>query len=611
MPSTSTSSHTFLISPNRKRNKAKHPVRPNLNLIREFRDLSLEEARERANNRESRVHAAYVFPQLFAERYLIDSDTMSPLQPHHVHLLNLIPFNKTGVKVNVQAPRGSAKTTCCALWYPLWRICFKTFQLVEGVPDEKFILIISRSENIAKKILRDIKGLTTNPKIVRDFGVLRGPVWKTVECETANGVTLLPLGRNQTPRGALVAGKRPSLVIIDDLEDPKRCRNPDLREEDWDWLFSDVMFTSDIGGNINCIYVDTVKHPESISMRLTRTPGWKKVHYKAILEPKDLYHPTHEHLWSDWEEIFRDLTLPDDEREAKADEFYNAHAEEMDSGVTALWREKLSYLTVRKLVVERGRHFCMRELQNVARDPSMSLFDMENAMTFRIVKKGLKRKDGRIVNWSQIGGFTTYLDTMGGRDAKQNSYACAVVVAWEPLPGGHKLNPDSLVGIHAYVLFCWMDRKGLTEQFENAMLLHQRAEAITSRAVPQSHFVVEKPPDKDYTIVRAYDATFKARKEKLKFSKGIHYHPQTQNKEERIATLEPAIKNGWLAFNEVGLPPEFWKQFREFPTSEHDDAPDAVQGANRVRVGTTAPQRQQKHERDEWLREYWGKTVRL
>lgn len=151
MPSISTSSHTFLISPIRKRNKAKQPVRPNLNLIREFRDLSLEETRERANNRESRVHAAYVYPQLFVEHYLIESDTMSPLQPHHVHLLNIIPFDKTGVKVNVQAPRGSAKTTCCALWSPLWRICFKDFQLYEGVPDENFILIISRSENIAKK----------------------------------------------------------------------------------------------------------------------------------------------------------------------------------------------------------------------------------------------------------------------------------------------------------------------------------------------------------------------------------------------------------------------------------------------------------------------------
>ena len=554
---------------------------------------------------------AYVNPEFFAEYYLHDPESMSPIPSHHVDMLNLIPYDETGVKVNVQAPRGSAKTTCCAVWYPLWRICFKSFQLAEGVPDEKFILIISRSQAIAKSILDNLKSLIDNPKIVRDFGVLRGPVWKARECETANGVSIRVLGRKQSPRGALVHGIRPSLVIVDDLEDPKRCLNPDLRAEDRDWFFSDVMFASDIGGNLNCIYADTVKHPDSLSMRLTQTPGWKNVHFKAIFDPEDLYHPTHEHLWKGWEEIYGDLTLDDAEREAKENEFYNAHADDMNSGVTALWPEALSYLKVRKMIVERGYHYCLRELQNIARDPSMSMFDMENAMTFEVVDEGLKRHDCRIVEWHQLGGFTTYLDTAGGRDTQQNSYACAVVVAWEPLEGGRKLHPDSLAGVNAYVLSCWIDRKGLTEQFENAILLHQRAEALLHRAVPKSHFVVEERPDPDRTIRTSYAAVFKALKEKLKFERTLVYHPQTQNKEERIATLEPQIKNCWLAFNKVGLPGEFWKQFREFPTSDHNDAPDAVQGACRQRVRTTPQQRQLKRAQDEWNREYGRLTVRL
>ena len=558
---------------------------------------------------------AYVDPRFFVEYYLHDPVSMTPLQPHHVDMLNLIPYDETGVKVNVQAPRGSAKTTCCAVWYPLWRICFKSFQLAEGVPDEKFILIISRNQSMAKGILDNLKLLTENPKIVRDFGNLRGRVWKKDECETANGVTIRVLGRKQSPRGALVHGIRPSLVIVDDLEDPKRCLNPDLRAEDRDWFFSDVMFASDIGGNLNCIYADTVKHPDSLSMRLTQTPGWKNVHFKAIFDPEDLYHPTHEHLWKGWEEIYGDLTLDDAEREAKENEFYNAHADDMNSGVTALWPEALSYLKVRKMIVERGYHYCLRELQNIARDPSMSMFDMENAMTFEVVDEGLKRHDCRIVEWHQIGGFTTYLDTAGGRDTQQNSYACAVVVAWEPLEGGRKLHPDSLAGVNAYVLSCWIDRKGLTEQFENAILLHQRAEALLHRAVPKSYFVVEGRPDPDHTIRTSYDVAFKDLKEKLKFENKLIYHPQTQNKEERIGTLEPAIKNGWLAFNRVGLPGEFMKQFREFPNSEHNDAPDAVQGALRQKITSTPKQREheqrRRRARNESYREYGRPTVRL
>ena len=553
---------------------------------------------------------AYVYPEFFVEYYFHNPMTMSPLQPHHVRLLNLIPYDKTGVRVNVQAPRGSAKTTCCAVWYPLWRICFKAFQLAEGVPDEQFILIISRNQPMAKKILRDIKNLMNNKKIVADFGVLRGPVWKTVECETANGVTLLPLGRNQSPRGALVDGKRPSLVLVDDLEDPKRCLNPNLREEDWQWFFTDVMFTSDIGGNLNCIFSDTVKHPDSMSMRLTKTAGWKTVHFKAIPDPEDLYHPTHEYLWKEWEGIYGDLTLDNREREAKADAFYNANAEAMNRGVIALWSEKLPYLKVRKMIVERGYHFCMRELQNIARDPSMSLFDMDNAVTFRVEDDGLRRSDDRLVFWHEIGGFTTYLDSMGGKDSRDNAFACAVVVAWEPLQGGYK-NVDSFAGVNGYILLCWMDRVPLTKQMENAILLHQRALSMLGPLNPDSNFVCEQRPDPDSTILTAHNLAFHKAAQDLMFNQNIYYHPQNQNKEERIATLEPAIANGWLAFNEQGLPAEFWTQFRQFPTAEHNDAPDAVQGACRARIHTTAHERQRKRERDEWKRENWSRTVHL
>ena len=130
-------------------------------------------------------------------------------------------------------------------------------------------------------------------------------------------------------------------------------------------------------------------------MRLTKTAGWNTVHFKAIPDPEDLYHPTHEYLWKEWEGIYGDLTLDDEERKAKSDQFYNANAEAMNSGVVTLWQEKLSYLIVRKEIVERGYHLCMRELQNIARDPSMALFDMENAVTFRVEDNGLRRSDGQ------------------------------------------------------------------------------------------------------------------------------------------------------------------------------------------------------------------------
>ena len=89
----------------------------------------------------------------------------------------------------------------------------------------------------------------------------------------------------------------------------------------------------------------------------------------------------------------------------------------------------------------------------------------------------------------------------------------------------------------------------------------------------------------------ATDSAFRAMKERYRFQHRIMYHKQHQNKEDRIETLEPAIANGWLAFNQRDLPPEFWTQFRQFPSADHNDAPDAVKGACRSRITTTAQQR--------------------
>ena len=65
----------------------------------------------------------------------------------------------------------------------------------------------------------------------------------------------------------------------------------------------------------------------------------------------------------------------------------------------------------------------------------------------------------------------------------------------------------------------------------------------------------------------------------------IDEEPSSDNKEGRIATMEPDVSNGWLSFR-VGLPVEVDQQFGEFPTSAHDDAPDVIHGAYRLSGGS-------------------------
>ena len=99
---------------------------------------------------------------------------------------------------------------------------------------------------------------------------------------------------------------------------------------------------------------------------------------------------------------------------------------------------------------------------------------------------------------------------MGGRDALANSYACAVVVVWEPLPGGGSMNPDSLSGVNGYILLAWLDRVALTDQMEHAILLAQRAEAMLAHGVSEIQLRLRTDdPDKDGTIKMSTDNAFR------------------------------------------------------------------------------------------------------
>ena len=571
-----------------------HSIRSNgLANTREHIDKLIEKDKRQAA-REMSCHLGYVFPDYFIWYYIRNiSYRILEFASVHLDILRAIKPGDYGKQVNVQAPRGIGKTTLVNRLIPLWRICYKAFDEALGVPPEEFILIVGRNERMARQRLAEIRFVLERNRLIReDFGDLVGAEWTKTATDTGNGIALRPLGRGSSPRGALVGDVRPTLKLCDDIEDPKRCLNPDLREEDRDWFMTDFMYAGDLGSkHSNTMIVDTVKHPESLSEHLRSVPGWQTLRFEAVCYPKDIYHPSAEYRWKQWERFYSDTTLDDLEREGNADTFYKEHEREMTAGVSMLWEAELPYLRVRKEVVERGYHNVMRELQNDARDPSMALFGMGEAVTFSVTEEGFRRSDGRLVPWHDIGGFTTYLDTMGGRDAAANSYACAAVVVWEPLLGGQLMNPDSLSGVNGYVMLAWMDRVALTGQMENAILLAQRAESLLAPAYPKSNFVCEQRPDTDGAIRMSTDHAFRAMKERHRFQTPITYHEQRQNKEDRIATLEPAIANGWLAFNERELPPEFWKQFRQFPTADHNDAPDAVQGACRSRITTTAAKR--------------------
>ncbi len=502
---------------------------------------------------------------------------------HHDDIFTAIPRDAKGQRVNILAPRGSAKSTCMAIIYPLHCIFFKWAYEKMGIDPIEFIIILSKSLPMAKQRICDIKR-----KIETDthFQHLLGKTtWGINRLITNNNILLVPLSRGGQIRGSLFGPNRPDLIISDDLDDPETVLNPDVRQKDHLWFDSDLIRAGRLDGKTNFVNIDTVKHEESIANKLRTRPSWQTLFFKAIQNPADLWHPTAETLWKQWEKIYTDMSLPDTEREANADTFYQQHKSEMHgSEIEELWPEMITYLDVRKEICNVGYFPVLREFQNSCRDPSKAIFDMDNAIRFEITQDGLLRSDDRLVQWKQIAGGSVFLDWAGGKDNVDNAYAAAVCVLWEPMPGRRE-NASTLSGCHAYVLSVWMDKVKLSLQIDNAITLLEDAQATLNKSYDVKWRLAIEDFVKDFTgaIKEHVQHAWKEAKDRRRTSINLEFMPRYTNKIERIAALEPAITHGWLAFNKK-LPSEYMKQMSQFPTADFTDGPDATEGACQLRV---------------------------
>ena len=361
--------------------------------------------------------AGYWHLKLFTKFYLSHYVPVKYAK-HHYEIFETLPHGSVGRKVNILAPRGSAKSTLKAVIFPIYRVCYTRYDEIlesEGHQRERFIVIVSKSYDMAESRIKSIQSeLKYNDLIREHFGDLTSGNWGVKSLETSNGVRIRAIGRGGQIRGSLYKNYRPSLIISDDLDDPEKVLNPEVRKKDQDWFDTDFLRAGALDGTTNFVNIDTVKHEEATASLLRNRPGWQTKLYKAIEHPEDLWHPTAEPLWKQWEKIFTDMSVPEHERQANADAFYQTHKEAMHGPeVKELWPEMITYLDVRKEICDVGYWAVLRELQNETRDPSKAIFDMDNAITFKITDKGFLRSDDRLVAWNEIAGASLLLDWAG------------------------------------------------------------------------------------------------------------------------------------------------------------------------------------------------------
>jgi hypothetical protein len=224
---------------------------------------------------------------------------------------------RRGVRLCVQAPRGSAKTTWATLAHPLRAA-------LHG--DEKYIVLTSDTGDQAHAFLGDLREqLESNEALLRDYpnAAGRGPLWRGDVIRLRNGVEIAAFGTGGKIRGRKAQGRfRPGLIVIDDPQNKDHVVSPLMRQRSWDWLTRDVLNAGDPDTNV--VVLGTALHREAIVCRLGQTPGWRTQVFKSIR-----VWPRRMDLWRDWELLLHDWDDP--EHEAKARAFYERNRAAMEA----------------------------------------------------------------------------------------------------------------------------------------------------------------------------------------------------------------------------------------------------------------------------------------
>jgi hypothetical protein len=265
---------------------------------------------------------------------------------------------KRGQKVLVLAPRGNAKSTICSMTAPLKFVCEAT---------EKYILIISDTADQAKKYLRSIADeLLHNETLRKKYPLACQPAkdgaWNADRIETANGVCVEAIGKGAGVRGRKFKQYRPTLVILDDPQNDDDVISPSTRSRDIDWFDKALSSVGDT--DTNFFVIGTNLHRESIVNILASRADYRTMRYASIIT-----WPTNEPLWKEWETLY--ITG----RGEEAQTYYIEHKSMLDEGASVLWPEKENLLQLMQLRATIGQVAFATEKQNEPRDPNKCEFD--------------------------------------------------------------------------------------------------------------------------------------------------------------------------------------------------------------------------------------------
>ncbi len=191
-------------------------------------------------------------------------DDPKPIPNHHPVMWGLCVSEHP--QVAIASPRGSAKSTAITFAYALASTLFQ---------EHAHVLIISANEELASGFLAEIKTELLENDVLRDtFGFKRFIKERETEIvvllDSGYKFRIIVKGAEQRMRGLKWERKRPSLVIIDDVEDEELVASEVRREKFRRWFYGAVKPILRDNGKIRM--VGTILHMDSLLNRFMPPP---------------------------------------------------------------------------------------------------------------------------------------------------------------------------------------------------------------------------------------------------------------------------------------------------------------------------------------------------
>ena len=439
-----------------------------------------------------------------------------------------------GVRRAVAAPRGHAKST---------NLTFKGTMHSTLYGYKHYPIIISDSSEQAEGFLDNIRvEFEENTAILEDFGPLAGSVWRSNVLVTKTNIKIEAIGSGKKIRGRKHRNWRPDLIILDDVENDENVRTPEQRKKLKDWFDKAVSKCGDDYTDI--VYIGTLLHYDSLLAKTLANPAYRSIKYKAVIRFSQA-----DDLWQQWETIFTDLS--NDDREADALAFFQAHKTAMLEGTQVLWEEKLSYYDLMVMRVSEGEASFNSEEQNVPINPDDCLF-MEEWFDYY--------NEAEVNFGDPAFDFFGFIDPSLGK-TKRSDFSAIVTLAKHKGSG------------YMYVVDADIERRHPDRIIADVLAKERWLRASFGHG---------------YRKLGAETNQFQwfLKEELAKASaKAGLYLPieevqQTSDKVMRVQTLQPDVKNKYIKFNRRHK--RLLEQLTQFPMGAHDDGPDALEGARSI-----------------------------